>query len=97
MQLLPGNVEEYRKRHDEIWPQLSKLLSESGIYDYSIFLDRQSLTLFACMKLAPGHSLASLPDHPVMRQWWEYMAPLMETAPTNEPVTHDLDQVFYMK
>ena len=47
MQLKPGVVAEYRKRHDEIWPELSALLTESGIYDYSIFLDEETLSLFA--------------------------------------------------
>lgn len=97
MKLLPGTIDEYRKRHDEIWPRLSQLLSETGIFDYSIFLDRQSLTLFACLKLKPDHGLDTLPDHPLMQEWWAYMAPLMETMPSNQPVTNDLEHVFYMK
>jgi len=32
MQLRPGNVAEYRRRHDAIWPELAQLLRESGIY-----------------------------------------------------------------
>ena len=51
MQLKPGVVDEYRRRHDEIWPELSALLSDSGIYDYSIFLDEDTLSLFAVLKL----------------------------------------------
>jgi hypothetical protein len=35
MQLKPGNIDEYRRRHDAIWPELSELLSASGIYDSS--------------------------------------------------------------
>ncbi len=39
MQLLKGCEDEYKKRHDEIWPELKGLLKENGINDYSIFLD----------------------------------------------------------
>ena len=42
MQLLPGYAEEYRKRHDEIWPELEKLILAHGISDYSIHLDERS-------------------------------------------------------
>jgi len=47
MRLKPGAVEEYKRRHDEIWPELSAVLRAAGISDYSIFLDEQTLTLFA--------------------------------------------------
>ena len=67
MQLKPGVTEEYRRRHDEIWPELSALLTESGIYDYSIFLDGQTLSLFAVLKLRDDHQRDSLPSHPVMQ------------------------------
>lgn len=39
MRLKPGAVEEYKRRHDEIWPELSAVLRAAGISDYSIFLD----------------------------------------------------------
>lgn len=96
MKLKPGTVDEYRLRHDEIWPELSSLLSGSGIHDYSIFLDEETLDLFAVMKLRDGHDIASLPDHPVMRKWWDYMAELMEVEPGNRPKEWPLTQVFYM-
>ncbi len=35
MKLNAGQVDEYKKRHDEIWPELQKLLKDNGIYDYS--------------------------------------------------------------
>ena len=80
MQLKPGVVEEYRRRHDEIWPELSEAISAAGIYDYSIFLDEETLSLFAVLKLREGETSAELPEQPVMRKWWDYMAPLMEVC-----------------
>jgi len=96
MQLKAGNVDEYKRRHDAIWPELADLLRESGIYDYSIFLDEDTLQLFAVLKLRAGHTVATLPEHPVMRRWWDHMAPLMEVEPGNRPREWALRQVFYL-
>jgi L-rhamnose mutarotase len=96
MKLKPGNEAEYRRRHDEIWPELSALLHGAGIHDYAIFLDEETLDLFAVMKLHPGHDLVPLPRHPVMRRWWDFMADLMEVEPGNRPKEWPLTQVFHL-
>ncbi len=95
MQLKPGVIDEYRRRHDEIWPELSALLTTSGIHDYSIFLDEATLSLFAVLKLAEDNDRDALPDHPVMKRWWDYMAPLMEVEPDNRPVETSLPMIFH--
>ena len=96
MQLKPGMVAEYRRRHDEIWPELSSLLTAAGIHDYSIFLDEDTLALFAVLKLRPGHTIGALAEHPVMRRWWDHMAPLMDVAPDNRPREWALRRVFHL-
>jgi len=70
MKLKPGFEAEYKKRHDEIWPELEALLSESGIEDYSIFLDEETLTLFAMQKLNEGFDDNYLPNHPIVKKGW---------------------------
>ena len=95
MKLKPGAVEEYKRRHDELWPDLAAALKQAGIYDYSIFLDEETLHLFAVLKLAPDHTTADLPQQPVMKRWWDYMAELMEVEPGNRPTEWPLQQVFY--
>lgn len=96
MQLKPGNVAEYKKRHDEIWPELSRALSAAGVSDYSIFLDEETLTLFAVQKLTVNNTAAKLPNLPIVRKWWDSMAPLMETHPDNSPVAKPLKEVFHL-
>lgn len=95
MQLKPGCEAEYRKRHDEIWPELAAVLTDAGVADYSIFLDEETLTLFAVQKLADGHTTATLPEHPVVRKWWASMAELMDTHPDLSPVCQPLREVFH--
>ncbi len=97
MKLKPGMAAEYKKRHDEIWPELQRELRAAGISDYSIFFDEETLTLFAVQKLAENHSASHLPDSPVVRKWWRYMAPLMEVHPDNSPVTLPLTEVFHLE
>jgi len=96
MRLKAGMVDEYRRRHDAIWPELAGLLRDAGIYDYSIWLDEETLHLFAVLKLHPGDTTASLPRHPVMRRWWDYMADLMEVEPGNRPTERPLAPMFYL-
>ena len=95
MQLRPGVAAEYQRRHDEIWPELTQLLAQAGIRDYSIYLDEASGTLFAVQKRLPGHTADQLPAHALLQRWWAYMADLMETNPDDSPVVQPLRQVFH--
>ena len=96
MQLKPGVVAEYKKRHDEIWPELAAALTAAGVSDYSIFFDAETFTLFAVQKLGEKNSTAGLPNLPILRKWWDYMAPLMETHADNSPVAKPLKEVFHL-
>lgn len=96
MRLNPGMRDEYRKRHDEIWPELVDLLKEAGISDYSIHLDEETNLLFGVLWRRDDHRMDDLPNHPVMRRWWSHMAGVMETLPDDEPVATPLTPVFHM-
>jgi L-rhamnose mutarotase len=96
MQLDPGKEAEYRRRHDEIWPDLAALLKAAGISDYSIHLDPETHVLFAVLWRSDDHGMDDLPAHPVMKRWWAHMADLMETNPDGSPVVHPLTTVFHL-
>ncbi len=96
MQLNAGCMAEYKRRHDEIWPELVTLLREAGIADYSIHLDEETGILFGILLRRGDHGMDDLPRHPVMQKWWAHMADIMETLPSNEPVATPLTPVFYM-
>lgn len=95
MKLKPGFEAEYKKRHDEIWPELAEMLTRAGVSDYSIFLDEETLTLFAVQKLTDDNTADDLPQTEIVKKWWAYMADIMETNPDNSPVCTPLDEVFY--
>lgn len=97
MILKPGFEEEYRRRHDLLWPEMAAELKAAGISDYSIFLDPATGSLFAVQKLAPGSTADDLPQSPTVRRWWQYMKDIMETNPDGSPVSHPLREVFHLE
>jgi L-rhamnose mutarotase len=97
MKLLPGFKEEYRKRHNEIWPELVSILKNEGIGNYSIFLDEETNTLFAYQEQDGDKTSQDLGSMEIVKKWWKYMADIMVTNPDNSPVSVPLDQVFYME
>ena len=97
MRLNQGCEDEYRRRHDEIWPELVSLLKDAGISDYSIHLDRETNILFGVLWRSDDHQMDDLPAHDVMKKWWAHMADIMVSHSDNEPVVTDLATVFHMQ
>ena len=96
MQLHRGFEEEYKKRHDNLWPELKELLKNSGIREYAIFLDESTNTLFGVMKFEDPEILQNMHKNPVMKKWWAYMRDIMDTNPDYSPVSVPLKEVFYL-
>ena len=96
MKLKPGVVEEYKRRHDQVWPELAALLKKNGIEDYSIFFDEETNALFAVQKQAGASSSQDLGTNAIVRRWWDYMADLMETNPDHSPVSIPLREVYHL-
>ena len=96
MQLFPGFEAQYRKRHDEIWPELTALLKEAGISDYSIFLDRETSSLFAVLRRGADHAMDRLPQNEIMQRWWALMRDIMAANPDGSPVSAPLEPMFHL-
>jgi L-rhamnose mutarotase len=97
MFLKQGMEAEYVKRHDAIWPELKKLLSDQGVYDYSIFFDSETNVLFAVQKVKGGVGSQVRDESGIIQRWWDSMADLMEVNPDNSPKMIELTEVFYME
>ena len=96
MKLKPGFEAEYKRRHDEIWPEMAAELKAAGISDYSIYLDPESLYLFAVQTRGAGSTADSLAEKAVVRRWWAYMGDIMETNPDGSPSSRPLREVFHL-
>jgi L-rhamnose mutarotase len=96
MVLNEGQAAEYRRRHDEIWPELVAALREAGISDYTIWLDPETNHLFATLVRSDDHGMDALPATEINRRWWDYMADIMQYDERDEPLVIPLDRVFRM-
>ena len=96
MKLFPGQEEEYERRHNLLWPEMKAMIHEYGGRNYSIFLDRETLTLFGYIELDDPDLWAKSADTVINRKWWDFMADIMETNPDNSPVSQDLQVVFHL-
>jgi L-rhamnose mutarotase len=96
MQLKPGMADEYRLRHERIWPELLTLLRAAGIRDYSIFLDDESSALYAVLRRTPEHAMDGLAHDELMQRWWRHMADIMETNHDGSPRQRPLLPMFHM-
>ena len=97
MFLKPGFEDEYQRRHAAIWPELKKLLSDSGVKNYSIWWDKDTNILFAYQEVEGDEGSQDLGGNPIVQKWWDYMADIMEVNPDNSPVSIPLDERFYME
>jgi L-rhamnose mutarotase len=96
MKLNSGQKEAYKKRHDQIWPELKELLKQNGVSEYSIFLDEETNTLFAFQKVSGEGGSQDLSSNEIVKKWWDFMADIMEVNPDNSPVSKPLEEVFYL-
>ncbi len=89
-----GRIEEYKRRHDEIWPEMATALRASGIVYYDIYLHEPSSRVFGHMlrERAPD---PDAPEDPAILRWRTYMADVLEMEgdrPRREPI----ERVFHL-
>jgi L-rhamnose mutarotase len=96
MQLHAGQVEEYKRRHNPIWPELEVTLKEHGVCSYSIYLHPETLQLFAYAEIESEERWAAIAQTAACQRWWTFMKELMETNADHSPKAVSLDQVFHM-
>lgn len=96
MYLCNGMEAKYKRRHDELWPEMKEMIHEFGGKNYSIFLDRDTNILFGYIEIESEEKWAKSADTAICRKWWDYMADIMKVNPDNSPVSIDLADVFHL-
>ncbi|MBR1709245.1 MAG: L-rhamnose mutarotase [Clostridia bacterium] len=96
--ILPGKVEEYKRRHDEIWPEMKQLLKDAGIGNYSIWSDgRDVFGYYECEK---GIEFAEKTQagSPIVDKWNEYMKDVLDLVMDPETGAQPkLTQMFFLE
>ena len=92
-------LDEYKRRHDEIWPEMLEALREAGWYNYSLFMREDGL-LFGYVETPDFEkALARMAETEVNKRWQDFMAPYFEGIGgqhADESMV-PLEQVFYLE
>ena len=94
MSVNAGQQQEYERRHNPIWQELSDTLVAHGVQTYSIFLDPESGDLFAYAEIADEARWQAIAQTAVCRRWWRYMRDVMPSNSDDSPVSRPLAEVF---
>lgn len=74
--VLDGQLDEYKKRHDEIWPELVEVLRKAGIRNYTIWnVGNELFGYYECDSVEEAAKVQA--DSPVVDKWNEYMKDVM--------------------
>jgi L-rhamnose mutarotase len=96
MQVNSDCHEEYRRRHNPIWPELEATLKSHGVHNYSIFLDPQTSQLFGYVDIEDEARWNAIARTEICRKWWAHMRDIMPSNPDNSPVAKNLREVFHI-
>ncbi|HEY6295805.1 MAG TPA: L-rhamnose mutarotase [Streptosporangiaceae bacterium] len=85
----PGRLDEYRERHEHVWPDLLAALRRAGFGNYSLFLTDDGLVVGYLETDDYQAALARMAETEVNRRWQEDMAPYFAELDGRHP-----DQAF---
>ncbi len=90
--LKPGCYPEYKKAHDDLWPDVAETMSSNNV---SMVIYRYGDMLF-CHATAPTEQdwLNSLEEVPAIVRWNEYMANYLVTDENNQIIFEDIELAF---
>lgn len=92
-----GKLNEYQKRHDEIWPEMKQVLKEAGISNYTIWnVGNELFGYYECEK-GVDYAAKVQGKSPVVAKWNEYMKDVMTLAMDQKTGAQErLKQVFFL-
>jgi L-rhamnose mutarotase len=96
MAVKPGCQEEYKKRHQAVWPELLRDLKSAGVRHYSIYLSGSQL--FAYMEVEDFDAFRNtMASSEANGRWGAFMAPILEHhADPKTSFPHPLEEVFHL-
>ncbi|HXV99387.1 MAG TPA: L-rhamnose mutarotase [Anaerolineae bacterium] len=92
-------IDEYKKHHQAVWPEMLAALRRTGWHNYSLFMSQDGL-LFGYFETLEGFqtALAGLAKEEINAKWQEFMAPYFEGlggAHADQSMV-ELEEVFHL-
>ncbi len=92
-------IEEYKKAHENVWPEMKEALSRTGWHNYSLFLRDDGL-LFGYFETPKDFetALAGMEKEPINEKWQAAMAPYFEAlgGKRADESMVELEEVFHL-
>ena len=85
IQAKPGMAKEYQRRHNPIWPELGKALSNYGVSNYSIFLHEDTGALFGYLEVEDEEKYEQIAETDVCQRWWKFMTEVLVCESDESP------------
>ena len=92
-----GCLEEYRKRHDNIWQELKQVLELAGIKNYTIWAEGNKLFGYYECEKGIEHALKVQKESPIIAKWNEYMKDILIMEMNEKGGQPELKKVFEFK
>ena len=96
MKLNDGMAVEYKKRHNQLWPEMKDIIHNHGGKNYSIFLDEETNVLFGYIEIENEELWNQAAKTDINRKWWDFMASIMGTNDDNSPISKNLELMFHL-
>jgi L-rhamnose mutarotase len=94
-----GKIDEYKKRHEAVWPEMLDALSRHGWHNYSLFM-RNDGQLFGYFETPHSFEAAldGMAGETINDKWQEFMAPFFESAAGThaDQMMVELEEVFHL-
>ena len=91
MTLRPGAYAEYKKAHDELWPEIADSMSDNDV-SMAIYRFGENLVIHAVAPTEADWNKSR--DVPILEKWFEYMSTLLATDEQGEIIFEDLPEAF---
>lgn len=75
--IVSGKKEEYIKRHNEIWPEMKKVLKDAGICNYTIWYSNDEVFGYYECEFGLKHAADIQKESQVVQKWNEYMKDIL--------------------
>lgn len=94
----PGMQTEYKRRHDEIWPEMKQVLKDAGIRNYTIWSDGEMLFGYYECEKGIVYAEQTQAGSPVVDRWNDYMRDVLELEmDPNTGAQPKLQQMFLLE
>lgn len=81
LQVSPDHIDEYRRRHAAVWPEMLAALRDAGWQDYSLFLREDGLLVGYFITDDLEAAVSAMDATEVNRRWQAEMAPFFVDLP----------------